>query len=38
MDFAHEDADYPEGAATATMEVDGNGDVEAMWKREARTK
>jgi hypothetical protein len=28
MDFAHEDADYPEGAATATHGSDGNGDVE----------
>jgi hypothetical protein len=29
MDFAYEDADYPEGQQQQPMEVDGNGDVEA---------
>jgi hypothetical protein len=28
MDFAYEDADYPEGQQQQAMEVDGNGDVE----------
>jgi hypothetical protein len=29
MDFAYEDADYPEGQQQQPMEVDDNGDVEA---------
>ncbi len=28
MDFAYEDADYPEGQQQQLMEVDGNGDAE----------
>jgi hypothetical protein len=29
MDFAYEDADYPEGQQQQPMEVDGDGNVEA---------